>query len=258
VTPQGTPNMTVQVAAGAISAAGHYIPVAAVSSLAIGANSSGNPRIDLVVVSNLGVVSVIQGTAAAADATSAPFLEFPAYPATSVLLAAVYVPSGLSAVTAAEIFDKRVSIDSNYASGGDLCSTSNIQTFTLTANTFVDVPGMRLLLPGGVPMRLWMKALIFINVTVAFGSATQLGVQFRAVDDLTGSTVYAGTYASYMFPGGVTNSNLYPVVDCFELEPFASDTAIKMQGWCVNQTGYTAQIYSDFSLNPTLMWATRM
>lgn len=79
-------------------------------ALSIAAGDATNPRFDLVVVSDAGVRSVIAGTPAPFTQTSAP--TFPAYPATSAVLAAVSVPAGASSVSAANLLDKRVIVGS--------------------------------------------------------------------------------------------------------------------------------------------------
>lgn len=100
VTAQGTPDMTLAVAAGTISHLGVAAAVAA-GNVTITTAHATNPRIDLVVVSSAGVKSVAAGTAAAAPV-------MPAIPATSVVLAAVFVPAADLAIQSNQITDKRV------------------------------------------------------------------------------------------------------------------------------------------------------
>lgn len=100
VTAQGTPNMTVAVAAGTIASGGAVASVAG-GNASIAANSSGSDRIDLVVAAADGTVAVRQGTPQ----------QFPEYPATTagdVLLASVYVPNGATSIAGSQIVDKRV------------------------------------------------------------------------------------------------------------------------------------------------------
>lgn len=104
VTAQGSPDMTVAVAAGTVEIAGLSVAVTG-GNLTIGANATGNPRFDLITVNTSGTKAVVAGTAA-----STPV--FPAIPASRVVLAAVYVPSGLSAVTSAMIRDRSVPLAS--------------------------------------------------------------------------------------------------------------------------------------------------
>lgn len=101
VTAQGTPDMTCAVAAGITRNADGTTATVATGNVTITAANATNPRLDLVVVSSSGVKSVTAGTAAASPV-------FPAIPANSVVLAAVYVPANDTAIAANQITDKRV------------------------------------------------------------------------------------------------------------------------------------------------------
>lgn len=100
VTAQGSPDMTVAVAAGYVAIGG---ALAAVSSgnVTIGAADATNPRIDLITVNNSGTKACTAGTAAASPV-------FPAVPASSVAIAAVYVPATDTTIASNQITDKRV------------------------------------------------------------------------------------------------------------------------------------------------------
>lgn len=102
VTAQVSPNMTVAVASGRVLVTGALATVAG-GNVTITANSSGQPRLDLIVVSAAGTVTAVAGTPAAAPA-------LPALPASSVALAAVYVDTGATAITTNELVDKRVEL----------------------------------------------------------------------------------------------------------------------------------------------------
>jgi microcystin-dependent protein len=99
VTAQGSPNMTVAVAAGSIAVAG---TVAAVTggNVTITAANATNPRFDLIVVNNTGVKSAVAGVPNAAPV-------FPD-PAGQVVLAAVRVPANATVIDNAKIVDKRL------------------------------------------------------------------------------------------------------------------------------------------------------
>jgi hypothetical protein len=106
VTSTGTGNGSVAVSAGVVRIAGRRAVVAASVALAIGANSSGNPRYDLITVDTSGTLIVTAGTAAAAPV-------FPTIPASRTVLAAVRVPNGHTTGTTIPtntIIDKRVTI----------------------------------------------------------------------------------------------------------------------------------------------------
>lgn len=99
VTAQGSPNMTVAVAAGTVAVAGATVAVTGGNVTITTANAT-NPRFDLICADNTGVKSAVAGTAAANPV-------FPS-PAGKVVLAAVRVPAAVASINAAKITDKRV------------------------------------------------------------------------------------------------------------------------------------------------------
>lgn len=106
VTAQGTPNMTLAVASGTVRIATATVTVAA-GNVTITAAHASNPRIDLVVVNSSGTKSVVAGTPVAyVTNTTTPVP--PSIPASSIVLAQVYVPPTVTAITNAMVTDKRV------------------------------------------------------------------------------------------------------------------------------------------------------
>ncbi len=101
VTAQATPDMTLAVASGTIRNADGTTASVSAANVTITAADATNPRFDLVVASSAGALSVTAGTAAAAPV-------YPAIPANSIVLAAVYVPAGDTAIESNQITDKRV------------------------------------------------------------------------------------------------------------------------------------------------------
>lgn len=110
VTAQGSPNMTVAVGAGSVAV---NAAAAAVSggNVTIAAANGSNPRFDLIVVNDAGAKSAVTGSAAADPV-------FPAIPANSVVLAAIYVPAADAAINANQIVDKRVFVPNPGPSSG--------------------------------------------------------------------------------------------------------------------------------------------
>lgn len=102
VTQNGGGAMSVSVALGVVAVAGAEVSVAAGTATITAANGS-NPRLDLVVVSSAGVISVTAGTAAASPV-------FPALTASQVLLAAVYVGTGVTSILTADIQGKAITV----------------------------------------------------------------------------------------------------------------------------------------------------
>jgi hypothetical protein len=96
-------NQTVAVASGTIRIAGVQVSVTG-QNVIIAANGSGNPRFDLITVGLSGTPVATQGSPIASPV-------FPAIPANSIALAAVWVTSPLqSSVASADIVDKRILI----------------------------------------------------------------------------------------------------------------------------------------------------
>lgn len=129
VTAQGSPDMTVAVAAGSVQVATTApAQTVAAGNVVITAADSSNPRFDLVVADNTGAKSAVQGTASATPV-------FPAIPANSVVLAAVYVPAGATTITTARIVDKRVMLNNRGKRGRSTVVTamSTSATFTTAA-----------------------------------------------------------------------------------------------------------------------------
>jgi hypothetical protein len=100
VTAQGSPDMTVAVAKGAVLTNGVLKPVTA-GNVTISAADSTNPRIDLVVVNSSGTKAARTGTAAGAP-------KPPARTANDVVLAYVWVPAADTTISSDQITDLRV------------------------------------------------------------------------------------------------------------------------------------------------------
>lgn len=102
VTAQGSPDMTVAVASGTVRISAVNVTVSS-GNVTITTADGTNPRIDLIVVNSSGTKSVSAGTAAASP-------KAPDIPASSVLLAMVYVPASDTTIATDQITDKRVVI----------------------------------------------------------------------------------------------------------------------------------------------------
>jgi hypothetical protein len=109
VTAQGTPDMTVAIAAGTVLINGTRYTISSGNGTIATADSS-NPRFDLITINTSGAIVVTAGTAA-----SNPV--FPAIPADDAVLAAVHVPAGDTAIATAQIIDKRVIVTNSAAAG---------------------------------------------------------------------------------------------------------------------------------------------
>jgi hypothetical protein len=136
VTAQGSPDMTCAVASGVTRNADGTTAVVASGNVTITAADATNPRIDLVVVSSAGAKSATAGTAAAQPV-------MPAIPATSVVLAAVYVPATDTTIATNQITDKRVVLPTPPVGAAYRRSSAN---YTTTSTTFADVDATNLAL----------------------------------------------------------------------------------------------------------------
>lgn len=99
VTAQGSPDMTVAVAAGSVVAAGVVRAVAGANGTITTADAT-NPRFDLVVINAAGAIAVRAGAPAAAP-------KPPARTAGDVVLAVVYVPAADTTIASNQITDLR-------------------------------------------------------------------------------------------------------------------------------------------------------
>jgi len=100
VTAQGSPDMTVAVAKGAVLTNGALKAVTA-GNVTISTADSTNPRLDLIVVNSSGTKAARTGTAAANPLP-------PARTANDVVLAVVYVPASDTTISSNQINDLRV------------------------------------------------------------------------------------------------------------------------------------------------------
>jgi len=102
---------TVAVAAGSVKINSTTVAVSSTTVALLQANGSRH-RIDLIVVDSSGTVSAVQGTVSLTPTA-------PALPASTVLLAAVFVPAASLTLSAARVVDKRVFIGSGGSGGSE-------------------------------------------------------------------------------------------------------------------------------------------
>lgn len=134
VTIQGSPDMTLAVAAGTAIFGGTPITIGA-GNVTITSADSTNPRMDLVVINTSGTKSVSAGTAA-----TNPFP--PGVPANSLVLAMVYVPAGATAISnQAQVIDKRVIIPAAVVSGDWILLASVITSGSQASVDFTSISG---------------------------------------------------------------------------------------------------------------------
>jgi hypothetical protein len=139
VTAQGTPDMTVAVAAGIVRIGGRRVTVAS-GNVTITTAHGTNKRRDLIVVDTAGAKTAIAGTAS--DPTRA---ALPTITSGKVVLAAVTIPAADTTIGSNQITDKRVMIPEPphedvtwYGAVGD-DSTNNATALQLAIDTAADV-----------------------------------------------------------------------------------------------------------------------
>lgn len=143
VTAQGSPDMTVAVAAGVVVITGVSKAVTAANGTITTADAT-LPRIDLVSINSSGAIVVTAGTPASEPGA-------PALPASSALVAMVYVPANDTTIASNQITDKRVitrgptiirkTADESVTSSTTL-QDDNHFTFPVNANEVVLVEGL--------------------------------------------------------------------------------------------------------------------
>jgi len=101
VTEQGTPDMTVDIAAGIVRIDNAYKTISAVDNQAVTAADGSNDRYDIIAVGKDGTVDYTAGTAAAN-----PYP--PDLPADHILLAVIWVEHGSTTVETSDIHDNRI------------------------------------------------------------------------------------------------------------------------------------------------------
>ncbi|RLC76478.1 MAG: hypothetical protein DRJ03_28590, partial [Chloroflexi bacterium] len=104
VTENSTPDMSVLVAAGSCIVNGTEITKTTSTNVSISAADDTNPRWDIITINDAGTIAATAGTPAADPVP-------PALPANNILLALVYVAAGVTQITNANIYDRRLFIE---------------------------------------------------------------------------------------------------------------------------------------------------
>ena len=181
VTAQGSPDMTCAVAVGVVRIGGTWAAVTA-GNVTITTADATNPRYDLVVVSNAGTKSVTAGTAAATPV-------FPSIPASSIVLAAVYVPASDTTIATNQITDKRVLVSPigvmnqsmTQAGPDNTTSETTLYSFSVPANALGATGALRCKIYGQFRPN---TAAATFTIRVKFGATTMWAdvTASRAID----------------------------------------------------------------------------
>jgi|GEM_PF-2414478 len=166
VASQGSPNMSVVVASG--NAVVDGAPVAVAGGSVTIQTSDANPRFDLIVTNNAGLLTAVRGVA---SATNPVFPNFD--PATQCLLASVLVGASAASISTSAIVDKRVMMEQTLR-----------RTFASNSTSFVesDAPAGRFTLRADGRFT-WVES----TLTRLAASAMELaaGLTIRATDSTT-------------------------------------------------------------------------
>lgn len=198
-------NMNVKVnTAGVGRVNGLIEKLAAGATATIGTADATHPRFDLVCLGVSNTMTIAAGTPAASPV-------FPAIPADKTVLAVVYVPAGDTAITTAQIIDKRMLIgdrplivDRSTTPTGVASNTTaetTLYTYTVKANTLGTDRAIRLNIRGTFRI----ETSCTLTLRIKFGATTMWA-------DVTPSrTAVAGVIGSWMLDvtlqaSGATNS----------------------------------------------------
>ena len=200
VTAQGSPDMTVAVAKGAVLSNGVLKAVTAGNATITTADST-NPRIDLVVVNSSGTKAVRAGTPAASPAP-------PALTANDVLLAVVYVPASDTTISTNQISDLRVmrtqgpiTIYKTTVAETTNTTLAVIEALNKTASG-VTIPNGLLLAGRSLRVRiggnmLWNNGTPTVRVAILYGGTTMFS-------DISGATTGDTDRAAFWFDFEIT------------------------------------------------------
>lgn len=132
VAQQGTPDMTVAVAAGVCRIGGYYAYVNAQNATITTAHATLY-RCDLVVCDWNGVISVVAGTAAAIGSYIAPDI-----PANSISLAQITVPPAVTSIITSYIYDKGPTVYDFYDLSAECLNSSLSGTVATSAGSITE------------------------------------------------------------------------------------------------------------------------
>lgn len=181
-------NLSVDVSAGRISLPTGEVAIAG-TNVAITAPDATNPRFDLVVASSAGVVSVVAGTPAAGGGVPGPV--FPAIPASSVVLAAVWVPAGDTDITNAQIKDRGIPLPGGPAAAAVVTDQST------TSTSFVDLatagPTVSVIVGASGRLAVWLAANAYNSLAENFAlmAFALSGANTQAASDNEAATLRA-------------------------------------------------------------------
>lgn len=215
VSPQGSPNMTLAVAKGAIMSNGALLAVTA-GNVTIGAADSALSRIDVVVATSAGAKAVRAGTPAASPAIGG-------VQGGDVPLALVYVPPGTTSIGSSNMMDVRIVRSRGPLTIGQI-TTAVVKNNTNAQQLFIDLVIPSGLLLTGKMVRVRCGGTMLLNsgtptarLQIAYGGTIMFD------DVTTAATASAVRVAWALDVMLIARSNTSQVLNgCLELGPVAS------------------------------------
>jgi hypothetical protein len=200
VTAQGAPNNTVAVAAGTVVVAGTEVAVTG-GNLTMTAAHATLKRFDLITVNNAGTKAYTAGTAA-----STPV--FPAIPANSVVLAAIYIPANDNIINTAQIIDKRITVQTPSASAGWTTVSKTADQTKVSDTTLADDTVLKFTMAASTKYRIRGEIWVVGNATADFkygfaGPASPTVVAMRRANG-PDVTAYTDVVPDVAYPTAIT------------------------------------------------------
>ena len=232
ITAQIVPDMTVAVAAGSVFILGTGPIAIAGGNVTISAADSTNPRWDLITSNASGTLVVTVGTVAISP-------KPPSTPATSAILAYVWVRNGATSIITTDIFDKRLRVANKSNSQAMLAAdfTNSTTTFSNTALSVNVIAGRRYAF---VVTLLIVDSIAADGVKVDFAGGTATATNFRAVYETYDppNVAAVGSLAALTdvgFKTVITGETMFDVHGTFE--PATSGTFIIRAAQSVHSAG---------------------
>lgn len=169
----------------------YYVPpTASKSTVAVGTADASNPRVDRVVVSTAGVVSLVAGTATS-GATLDNLTGAASVPSDSLLLADVLVPATDTTISNSQIRDRRKWARGAYA----ITTYTGTPTETTGVLTLVDPTNLQVRVEcSGAPLRLTLKGYM-THATANAGAQIDWFVDGASANRLRSFTLVSSGFA---------------------------------------------------------------
>lgn len=232
VTPQGSPNMTVAVAAGVVYIDSVRVTVAGGNSAAMTADAS-NARFYLIEIDSAGAIQLNAGTAAANPAKPSPTTG-------RAVLAEVYIPASDTAIDATQITDKRVSIIPPYGRQ----QLKQLTTVNQATTTLANLTDMGFTVAAG-ETRYFDCVIFFYGGVSTTGISLAMGASSTASVELSLKAAVASTATADV----IGNVNAFGTKTTGTTSPTTAATSwvAKLEGRIKNGSASPITVYPQYS-----------